>query len=181
MVGVVLVICGVCGEDCRKGWIFRWFEMMLKRSCYRGYIKFSLLSVGIIGWAWVRPTLVCSMSSLSVCSTSYVVCCSHLSWSLISCTYCHHIYPLSCPSLSPSLNKSVQQHDHTCQWRKRERTSGHWDSGSQSHHIVLPTHCHLTHAHTTVFCVYLVKLVVCAGGQVALFHDCPSWKKKNAW
>ena len=94
-----------------------------KRPCYRGYSKFSLLSGGIIGWAWVRPTLVCSMSSF-VCM-QYIIrgMLGRLSWSLVSCTYCHHIHPLSCPSLSPSLNKSVQQHDHTCQWRKRERTA----------------------------------------------------------
>ena len=68
--------------------------------------------------------------------------------------------PIFLPIPSPSSSKYVQQWDHA--WvtsTEGEGNDGHWDSGQKSHHILLPTHCYLAHAHPTMFCIHLVIII----------------------
>ena len=63
------------------------------------------------GWAWVNPTLGCSIQALSVG-------CIRTSWPAQQATcithgYCHHVCQLPCPTVSLQLSKYIQQWDNT--------------------------------------------------------------------
>ena len=136
----------------------------------------------IIGRAWASPCVQCRVFFCTI-NLWYV----HITPGMASSAgqiYCVLFLPpvclLSCPILTPSSNKYVQQWDHTWAMLAVEAgEEGCWDLGQKSHQVHCcnspPTHCYLTHARLIIFyilrsCHFLVlsRSVVKRCGQGVL-------------